>query len=1472
MNRKNKKCLPLRMAGAALALWAILMALMVFAQNQGGGLLILAFLLVLLAAGGRYVRSALHGSSAAGPNAPWASARVRALRRRCSALCAAALCLVMLPVLASAAISGSLDVSGLAVSDSTNNGTAPSSGSGGAATSAGWTASGTVLTGVVTPGYTSETSGGGCGGGSSTTYYYYTSASSTLTLTNNSGEEAILSFDYTATSAGTLTIDGAARTAGGSFSKTLGSGETVAVVLTTPSSAASTSSESAGSYAASTTLSGISLTPVNTTAAVTLSPVSAGGSYTAQAASTSLTVGETYEYPVTTSYTFTAAASVNYQFDGWYVNGEKVSDTVSYTRTFSADATVEARFALDPLYSVTSVTDGEGAVSDYLEVNSSYYHLATGTSMCRHTNVGDLNTNNSYGAYTYFPYLEWSASGNGVQSGWSGEVTGDNQTSMGYSNARAWLYSDVIRIRAAQTCTLTFDLSISASSVDDHGDYPSVGVYAYTYVTTSASASTSTITSNGTLIAGGAKSSSGSSSQEVSLNAGDYLYIYTRAETLNSSIQFSGYCTDDASYSASISNVTVAPNTTTYDLTLGNRDNIGTVLASGSIRINGVTQSVASGSYSDAMAGASVLTLTPGTAPSGYVFIGWHNVTDDTYLYTDTEYTLTMTGDTELHAIYVPAMTITTGGTNGYESASYTYRTLSGSTAVPDGQYVARNASCTAFYASLAQAFSETDTVVLLAGDTIQGDLTVPAGKTLVIPCSLTDAGPLEPAQVTSTSSMSNYCTVTYGGGTLTVDGALVVSAAQSGASPLGISSGGIGYLALEDSARMTVNGTLGVSGLIRGGEQITVTSGGTVYELMVIADFRALLLTESFISDERVFPFNNFYIKNIEDVPVTYQAGANLYARYSMRLQGMTVNTTGVIPVIGTSGALFNITQGTFTKMFDRSTDKTVYRLDEHAVGSSGSFSLTLTYSLSGLSQTMTVDTADYLVPLNAGFDIQIDGDFTINSDFKFLPGANLSVGETGVCTVASGRNVILYRLNDYDIRSGGSGNTFRGFSSTGYPVSARNYPAGGYSHPTIDTVGSAKLNVDGQMIVNGGLYVTDMLCEEAYSSGYKENGYNVLTGTGSIDFTGASSALTYIEEGMQASGSNDPQYVQVTVTPVAGLSADATADSPDFYTAFADGSVYYGAYRPLDGGIYIWSDTPFTEVAAICTSDGSDQSYLFLADAIAVYDAGVQGQAETDAGLPYIVLLEDTTESGFTIDKPVYLDLNGKTVTIAEGQAIVIDGGSLYGMDSATDEYTDDQHGSIVGTITGEAVTAHETFRKTGSRQRYVAYTDGSSTSFHRYNMSVTNYQFYFNSETDDFNLTFGTTFRGSPTVVSLVEDMGFRVTKVSDGASADGWWTEQNGGSMPEITNGYVLQGTLVNIGAGDDSGAFSEYYQIFALLRFTDRTEAASVPRELNYLWALKQYYNSAEATEEQKALIEEFLNAKSLWDDWNAITN
>ena len=1202
----------------------------------------------------------------------------------------------------------------------------------------------------------------------------------------------------------------------------------MAVVLTTTGSPTNTDSASAGNYTASTTLSGVSLTPVNANISVTLSAVTVGGSYTARAGSTTLTVGQTYEYPATTSYTFTAAADVNYVFDGWYVNGVKTADSATYTRTFSANATVEARFVKDPLFAVTTVGGDGGSVPEaYLEFDSDYYHLASGTSMCRHTNVGDLNTNNSYGAYTYFPYLEWTADGSAIQSSWSGSVTGDNQTSMGFSNARAWLYSDVVRVQALQACTVSFDLSVRAGATDDHADYPSVGVYAYTYVTASASASTSTITSNGTLVAGGAGSGgSASTSQEVTLNAGDYLYIYTRAETLMSSMESFGYCTDDAYYSASISNVVVTPNDTLYNLTVRNADNTGAALRAGSIRVNGTAQSVASGDYVAQMAGGAALTLEPGTAPSGYTFIGWRNATTGETVYTSSEYSITMTQNTELLALYVPAMTITTGGANGYESATYTYRSLSGAAVAPNGQYVARNSDCTAFYTTLADAFAGTDTVVLLAGDTISGDLTIHTGKTLVIPYRLADPGSVEPEQVTSPATMTNYCAVTYTGGTLTVDGTLVVSGAQAGNSPMGVTSGGIGYLAMDDSADMTVNGVLSVSGLIRGGSRITVNSDADVYELMVIADFRSLLLTQSFLDKERVFPFNNFYIKNIEEVPVTYHAGADLYARYSMRLQGMDTNTTGEIPVISTSGALFNVTQGTFTKTFDLSTDKTTYCLDEGAVGSTGNFSITMTYSLMGMSQTMTVDTADYIVPLNAGFQIQVDGNLTVNSDFKFLPGAVLSVSETGTCTVASGKNVFFYRLNDYDNRRGGSGTTYQGFGSSGYPVSARNFPAGGYSHPNINTVGSARLNVDGQMIVNGGLYVTDMLCEAAYSSGYKDNGYNVLTGTGTIDFSNASTSTTYVEEGMQASGSNDPQYVQVTVTPIAGLPRDAAADDPDRYFAFSAGSVYYGAYRPVDGGIYVWSNTPFTQVATIYTSEGAGQSFITLADAVAEYDVN-------DGG--YIQLTAGVTEESVTIDRDVYLDLNGHTVS-----AVNIDGGTLYGMDSATDDYRDTA--GTITTVTGGTPVAvfqtEENIKRDNENEyyRYVAIPDGNDGySFHRFNISVTGYRFELATNTPECALFFIATFRGDQTVRNYLQSVG--ITMYEDGTPIGTRSYRLDPDTDNEYLNStgdaYNFEAYVLRVFDGSNANRYIIPYRAFATVTFKNDGTQDSEGRALTY---------------------------------------
>ena len=75
-----------------------------------------------------------------------------------------------------------------------------------------------------------------------------------------------------------------------------------------------------------------------------------------------------------------------------------------------------------------------------------------------------------------------------------------------------------------------------------------------------------------------------------------------------------------------------------------------------------------------------------------------------------------MTKDYEVTPIYVPAMTITTGGANGYGSATYQYKSLSSQMVTSNGQYVARNAECSKFYTDLNAAFSDTNTVFLLAG------------------------------------------------------------------------------------------------------------------------------------------------------------------------------------------------------------------------------------------------------------------------------------------------------------------------------------------------------------------------------------------------------------------------------------------------------------------------------------------------------------------------------------------------------------------------------------------------------------------------------------------------------------------------------------------------------------------------------------------------------------------------------------
>ena len=1386
---------PLRYLCGILAVWTVLIGFSKFAGGRAGSgsIRIPAAALLLIV-----IPAAVFAISRLGTLCACMRSHSGALRRGTALLGALTLSLSAFTLPAEAAVSNSLSDANIGLSESAFSAGTPGKGNAtGNTASSSWAASGTQIIGTVTPAESSQKTDGGTCGSDTTTYYYSSAATSTLTITNRSTKKSLLTFSYTVPSAGgTLTIDGTARTKASSFSKTLDPNGTVLIKLTTPAKTNPSTSSNPSAYAASATLSNLSLTSLNRDISVTFAQP-AHGSYTVQVGSTKLNVGETYTKPVSTTYTLSARADANYVFDGWYVNHDtKVSVAAAYTTAFSDDCTVEARFVEDPLFSVIKMSDAGADKSAYVEVNSSYYHNEVASDKgSYHTNV-DTSGNNSYGPKTFFPDLTWSTSNGAIQSSASGTATGDNQIDWGYSKAVAHLHSDIIRVKCKENCIITFDSSMEANSVTikkSDKDDDKFGVFLYYYTAASASANADTITTNGAVaIKGSKKTSDSATNTRVVVNKGEYLYLYAYGQTCKEEryMGTKGYVTDNYSYSATISNFTVTPNTTVHNFTTGNRDNTGAVLKYGSVKINGTAYGVSSGTgtYSYKPADGATLKLTPGNAPTGYTFIGWHNVTDNEYDYTSSTYSVTMTKDYEVYPIYVPAMTITAGGDNGYESATYQYKSLSGGMVPSNDQlFVARgpipsSGGNPTFYTSLKDAFAATDnTVFLLAGDIINGDLTIPTDKTLVIPDRLADPGPgaSQPEQVTTSTGISSYCKVTLNGN-LTVKGKLVVNGMQSGTAN-GRAAGGVGYLSLSGSAAITVSsgGELCGYGQIRGGS-ISAENGSTVRELMEISDRRAALVMQKIDaekSSKRVFPFNNFSIKTIES-PVTYASGAKLYAQYSVMLEGNN-QSTGAVLIFGSSGALFNLTQGSMTKFFDLAADKTVYRLNEGGEMSTGSFQLDVKFGVSGVAPTtITIKSQDYWMPLNAGFDLRTAGEMTVNSDFKFLPGASLSVEKGGTCTVASGAKLLFYRLNDYDTREIDKGEYQKGYSTKVYPVNATNLPGGGYKHPTLETVGSARLNVDGEMIVNGGLYVsndpvsesdqdfdrtelvdgtpkTRQQINEAYFTVYP-NGYNVLTGTGSINMTAAQTSETQVYEAMTAQKTNDPAWAPIKITPVAGLKADAAEDIPQNYQPLNTQATYYGVYRP--DGFYIWT-TEEPRVAKIVNGT-NEQIFRSLTDAVYNY---------TGAG--YIQMIENSTEPGFTLDKDLCLDLNGCTVT----GDFNMSGHILHGMDSTTDAYDGAKAGKIVGTVSGYDKT-YQTPTVTGNEgddayKRYVAIPgeeNGKPTvSFHRFNISVSGYRFELAAP--QCALFFIGKFQGDVAAKDYLTSLGFTLTDI-DGTTKD------------------------------------------------------------------------------------------------------
>ena len=1018
-----------------------------------------------------------------------------------------------------------------------------------------WSASARELTGSISG------TGSGCNAGTQ---------SCNVTLTNNSGEAKVLILncsDLSSLNGGTLQIGSTEVKEKGIQKVSLGNNDSVTISLTSGSGSNST---------ATVTLKDIELAVLDVT--VTFAPAS-NGSYKVD--DTTITASTSQTNPATKVYKLEATPEKNYVFQGWYLDGKLYhTGQVWASATFTENGTLTAQFVEDPLHKVATPAAGQTlGVDDMVEINSRYFHNAksnrdekqtTSTALCYYSVAATTGSKNDYDVQ-YLPFLEWTVSGSGVNISKSGHATGEYYPGDTSTGSNCWVYTsmvgNVIRIKAIQDCTITFDY-VNKAGMEKPGLMGSLGdahkPHLWIYQSKLDNVDINTIQKNGT------DSNLTSGNINVALAKDMYLYICMSGRGMVADYKMDkGNGEADFDYSGTIKNFQVAINEQKYTQNVTFVDNLYNPLNGGQLKVNENTYSAGTDSplsSSDALPSGQSMKLSVVKAPANQRLLGWRVNGEMVY---QTTYEYTLEKNMNIEAVFVPSEV-----TYNYSAGTYQYKDTAGNFVDLNGQYIARDPECIDFYSDLDTAFASEAVVVLLGNMTINGDYTIPSGKTLMVPRAMTGAPAWDSKKnwytpTISSAGRSVYATLTMNGN-LTINGTLVVDGGQAKAN--GSVYGPYGVLDAKGTVTVNSGAELYAYGIIKGTQNIDAYDGAKIHELMEILDMRHPMTVADLTSDNnksmRLFPFNSIYIYSIE-APVVYHKGATLYGHHS---SGYTAQ--GAFTIISDKNAMFLINGGTVTKSFQGG--RMLIRINEGANVRTGSMEETMTGFFPGMedsAQDITVNSADFLLPLTSAYHIQVAGNFFMDHCFKMLPGARLDVQSTGIMTISNGADLVLYRLNDYDYRKSykvEGVEVAAGFSVAGYPINFSRYSTGF----NIATVGSAQLNVDGQVVVNGGLYVTDQrMPEDSVNYTFYDNGYNFLTGSGTIDVsTSTATEGEVIYENLTYSQNTNIQIQTVDIIPIKGLNPEATADVPDQYSQLVD--KMYG--RINGNGLNVWTSDP--------------------------------------------------------------------------------------------------------------------------------------------------------------------------------------------------------------------------------------------------------------------------------------------------------
>ena len=157
------------------------------------------------------------------------------------------------------------------------------------------------------------------------------------------------------------------------------------------------------------------------------------------------------------------------------------------------------------------------------------------------------------------------------------------------------------------------------------------------------------------------------------------------------------------------------------------------------------------------------------------------------------------------------------------------------------------------------------------------------------------------------------------------------------------------------------------------------------------------------------------------------------------------------------------------------------------------------------------------------------------------------------------------------------------------------------------------------------------------------------------------------------------------------------------------------------------------------------------WLTQKVAAADGTVFASLEDALVYSYeLQLLQDVTVNA-TLQQDLYIDLNGYDLT---GQ-LCVGTFKIYGMDSTTDQYTDDRVGTFRCTD-GAAVVVPQTHCKVNTK-RYLAVAEDGGYTFHRFYMGIT----HITLRPTQCGAGFKGVFYGDETVRSQIAATGFTLT---------------------------------------------------------------------------------------------------------------